>query len=252
LFLAVALSILLLALALSADGLVVGFSFGLRGVKVPALCMVLTCGISAVVFLAAALLGVGISGVIGGPPAKAAGAMILAARGVWMMWAAMRDGRGTAQKARRAGRERPSAVERERPNAVLPAGTVVAARSAPAVSLPWHVVADPERADLDRSGVISVYEALFLGLALALDAGGAGVGASMAGPMPWWSCLVIAVANGGFLWAGVRLGRAALGGLAWAMAERKDGVARAAWLSQGATLGPGLALVGVAVLNVIM
>jgi putative sporulation protein YtaF len=244
LLLAVALSILLLALALSADGLVVGFSFGLRGVKVPALCTVVTCGISAVVFLAAALLGVGISGAIGGPLAKAAGATILAARGVWMMRAAMRDGRTTAQKARRAGRERP--------NAVLSAGTVVAARSAPAVSLPWHVVADPERADLDRSGVISVYEALFLGLALALDAGGAGVGASMAGPLPWWSCLVIAVANGCFLWAGVRLGRAALGGLAWAMAERKDGVARAAWLSQGATLGPGLALVGVAVLNVIM
>ena len=42
-----------------------------------------------------------------------------------------------------------------------------------------HILKKPTRADFDRSGIITGLEALFLGVALSLDAFGAGIGAAM-------------------------------------------------------------------------
>ena len=44
-----------------------------------------------------------------------------------------------------------------------------------------QILKEPRRADLDRSGMISSKEALWLGLALSLDSCGAGIGMALMG-----------------------------------------------------------------------
>lgn len=68
------------------------------------------------------------------------------------------------------------------------------------------VITKPEEADMDRSGVISPNEALFLGIALALDAFGAGIGASMLGYSPFLTTVLIAFMSGLFVYSGIQVG----------------------------------------------
>lgn len=69
------------------------------------------------------------------------------------------------------------------------------------------VLSTPDKADLDRSGIISPSEAVLLGFALALDAFGAGIGASMLGYAPILTALLIACMSGAFLYLGLTAGR---------------------------------------------
>ena len=55
-----------------------------------------------------------------------------------------------------------------------------------------QILKEPARADFDCSGIISAREA-FLGLALALDAMGAGVGVAMAGLNIFYTVLAVGV-----------------------------------------------------------
>ena len=64
----------------------------------------------------------------------------------------------------------------------------------------------PDKADLDQSGSISAGEAFLLGLALALDAFGAGIGASMLGYSPALTAVLTACMSGFFLFFGMKLG----------------------------------------------
>ncbi|HHW15048.1 MAG TPA: hypothetical protein GXX28_08970 [Firmicutes bacterium] len=94
-----------------------------------------------------------------------------------------------------------------------------------------EVARQPGRADLDRSGSISLPEALLLGLALALDSGGVGLGAGMAGFPPVGVALTVAPINVALLWLGTWLGR------------RTSGEGRRGWLAWG----PGVILLALAV-----
>jgi len=68
------------------------------------------------------------------------------------------------------------------------------------------VLSSPQNADKDRSGTISLGEAFVLGSALALDAFGAGLGASMLGYSPLITSISIAVMSGVFVFTGMRIG----------------------------------------------
>src|SRR5699024_2442777 len=68
------------------------------------------------------------------------------------------------------------------------------------------VLNTPDKADLDQSGTISANEALLLGTALALDAFGAGIGASMLGYSPALTSLLIACMSGLFVFCGIKIG----------------------------------------------
>lgn len=68
------------------------------------------------------------------------------------------------------------------------------------------VLTRPVKADLDRSGNISINEALLLGIALALDAFGAGLGASMLGYSPLLTTCLIALMSGLFVYSGIQVG----------------------------------------------
>src|SRR5690625_6172975 len=68
------------------------------------------------------------------------------------------------------------------------------------------VLSSPQSADKYKSGTISLGEAFVLGSALALDAFGAGLGASMLGYSPLVTSISIAVMSGIFVFTGMRIG----------------------------------------------
>ena len=69
-----------------------------------------------------------------------------------------------------------------------------------------QILRKPSIADIDRSGNISASEAVLLGVALSLDAFGAGIGAALIGFAPMLTSVVIALASGTFLATGLRIG----------------------------------------------
>ncbi|WP_081833596.1 manganese efflux pump [Geomicrobium sp. JCM 19055] len=56
-----------------------------------------------------------------------------------------------------------------------------------------QILKKPTAADVDNSGTISVKEAVLLGVALSLDAFGAGFGASMLGYSVVWFALIVSI-----------------------------------------------------------
>ncbi len=69
-----------------------------------------------------------------------------------------------------------------------------------------QIIKTPSAADMDRSGNISASEAAFLGIALSLDAFGAGIGAALIGFSPLVTSSVIALVSGTLLTMGLRVG----------------------------------------------
>lgn len=69
-----------------------------------------------------------------------------------------------------------------------------------------QILRTPSSADVDKSGSISGYEAMWLGIALSLDAFGAGLGAALLGFSPLPTSLVIALFSGSFLVMGMNAG----------------------------------------------
>ena len=64
----------------------------------------------------------------------------------------------------------------------------------------------PHEADKDKSGIISAGEGVVLGIALAMDAFGAGFGAAILGYPVLITAISVAVMSGAFLFAGTKLG----------------------------------------------
>lgn len=181
-------SLSLLALALSLDSLMVGLLYGLRSIRLSWAAMAivsLSTGLLLAVSMAAGrLLAEAI------PPAAAGrlGAALLAGVGVWITYQTLRSPgaahRPAAEPMRRVWRMKLGSV-----------GVVI------------EILQEPGAADLDGSGHINPMEALFLGVALALDSAAAGLGAAMAGFPPVALPVAASLACLSLLYAGSRWGR---------------------------------------------
>jgi putative sporulation protein YtaF len=176
-----AISLALLALALSLDSLTVGLLYGARGIKLSWSAMTVVSLSTGLLLLAA--MGGGQVAAAWLPPALAQrlGALVLTGVGLWI----------TYQTWRSHGR----------PRAVTPEPQPEESRKVwrlklGSVGIVIEILREPGSADLDHSGHISLSEALFLGIALALDSVAAGLGAAMAGFSPLALPLV---ASGGSL-----------------------------------------------------
>ncbi len=77
-----------------------------------------------------------------------------------------------------------------------------------------NILKKPMSADFDRSGTITGIEALMLGMALSLDAFGAGIGAAMLGFSPLALAVAAAVMSSTFVFAGMKAG-IFLAGYSW-------------------------------------
>ncbi len=181
-----------LALALSVDSLTVGLVYGARGIRLPARGLLVVCLVSAAVLGAAMFVGQAAALTLGGIWAQRLGAGLLMAVGAWVTWQAWRS----------AGVARPDLHPPAEPASdPVP----VLTWRVPALRLVITILREPVAADMDRSGSINTGEAVLLGLALATDSVGAGLGAGMAGFSPLRLPLLVGLAGWGSLYAGCQL-----------------------------------------------
>lgn len=179
------IALLLLAFAVSIDGFSVGFTYGLRKLKLPYRSLVIIATCSAVFFLAAMGVGSMIESVISPKVAEKLGGIILMAIGLWIVL----QNRRTKKKAVNGNKEQ-TIVHFE----IKSLGIVI------------QVLEKPTVADFDKSGTITGIEALILGIALSLDAIGAGISAALLGYSPFFMSLTVATMSSIFVLSGMKSG----------------------------------------------
>lgn len=186
------LSLLLLALALSLDGFGVGVTYGLRKMRIPLLSILIISLCSGVVIGLSMQVGVLLAQVVSPKAASVVGAVILVFMGCWSLFQML------TQK------------EKEDPQPVLakirPEKPAVFSLELRHLGIVIQILRTPSSADMDKSGSISSMEAMVLGIALSLDAFGAGLGAALLGFQPLWTSIAIALFSGTFLVMGMKTG----------------------------------------------
>lgn len=176
------------------DSLTVGLVYGARGIRLPARGLLVVSLTSAAVLGGAMLAGQAAAASLGAAWAQRVGAATLMAVGAWVSWQAWHSTGGAPAAAGGMAAAPP-------PDAPTP----VLIWRVPYLRLVITILREPAAADVDRSGSINAGEALLLGLALAADSLGAGLGAGMAGFSPVWLPLLGGLGGWASLYAGSRL-----------------------------------------------
>lgn len=214
-------SLLLLAFALSLDGFGVGITYGLRKMKIPLLSILIISLCSGIVIGVSMQVGVLLAKVVSPDAASIIGAVILVLMGCWSLIQMLtQKERSPQDEEREAALERSAEVASSGPEAEAGALTELPADDGEAgpqksavfslelrhLGVVIQILRTPSSADMDDSGSISSMEAMILGIALSLDAFGAGLGAALLGFSPVWTSLMIALFSGTFLLLGMKTG----------------------------------------------
>ncbi|OAB43270.1 sporulation membrane protein YtaF [Paenibacillus glacialis] len=189
----------LLAFAVSLDSFGVGITYGLRQVKIPLLSILIISVLSGVVIGISMQVGVLLAYFVSPKIASVVGAIILIVMGLWSLVQML------VQKEKDQVVE-PLKVEKIEKLPNPPAERQVFSLEIRKLGLVIQILRTPSSADVDKSGSISGYEAMWLGIALSLDAFGAGLGAALLGFSPLPTSLVIALFSGSFLVMGMNAG----------------------------------------------
>lgn len=180
---------LLLALAVSVDGFSAGFSCGLRKLVIPIPSLLAISGLSATAVALSMLAGSGAAQLLSFRYLSLAGSAVLILFGISIVGQYLRS--SPARASRKKQRLEKASLKK---------------RSVGLIAL----LQRPEKADLDRSGTLSVKEALLLGSALAADALAAGFGAALIGLPLIPTIAAVGLTKLALLPLGVALGRTAL------------------------------------------
>ncbi|ANE49096.1 membrane protein [Paenibacillus swuensis] len=191
------LSLALLALAVSMDGFGVGVMYGLRKIRIPLLSIIIISVCSGLIIFISMQVGVLVLQWITPMTAEVVGASILLGLGVWSLIQMSMQKTDDIQPA--AGPPTPAGDVDAEKQTVL---HVELKR----LGIIIQILRKPSVADIDRSGNISASEATLLGIALSLDALGAGIGAALVGFHPIITSGLIALASGTFIYCGLRVG----------------------------------------------
>jgi putative sporulation protein YtaF len=178
-------SLLLLAFAVSLDSFSVGFTYGLRNVKIPLKSIITIAICSAGVLIVAMTIGEVLGEVLPEEIVGKLGGFILILLGAWILY----------QFFRPEQTELPKDDEKTLINLEIQSLGIVV-----------NILKKPMSADFDRSGTITGIEAIMLGMALSLDAFGAGIGAAMLGFSPFALAVAAAIMSSTFVFAGMRAG----------------------------------------------
>ncbi|TCS83562.1 sporulation membrane protein YtaF [Tepidibacillus fermentans] len=181
-------SLLILSLAVSLDSFSVGVTYGLRKVIIPIYSIMIISIASATMILLSMQLGIWIQYFLSPHVAKFTGATILIFIGLWAIIQVFR------QKNEDDDHEISYDIQKILTIELKKLGLMI------------QILKTPMKADIDRSGSISSIEAIFLGLALSLDAFGAGLGASLIGFKPLITAITIAGMSGLFILIGIKIG----------------------------------------------
>ncbi|WP_217559956.1 MntP/YtaF family protein [Paenibacillus sp. GbtcB18] len=230
-------SLLILALAVSLDGFGVGMMYGLRKIRIPLPSLAIISLCSGIIIYISMSFGVWLSRYLSPHYAGMLGAVILMGIGIWALVQFLaqkqgNDGDGDEKErtqaengkaAVTAGTSRLEAVFQSNPVAARrPEANGTETEREPRMlsieikrlGLVIQILRTPSAADVDRSGNISSSEATLLGIALSLDAFGAGIGAALIGYTPLLTSAVIAVTSGLFIYFGLKIGYQ-YSGLGW-------------------------------------
>ncbi|MGQ8871497.1 MntP/YtaF family protein [Paenibacillus sp. TSA_86.1] len=220
------ISLLALAFAVSLDGFGVGITYGLRRTKIPLLSIAIISLCSGLVIALSMQVGVLLSHVVSPGVASIVGAVILIVIGAWsLLQLILRRGKehedtesgvsqekvvqgsGTTDSGLTSGAKNQLMVLEVQPSPTD--GSVermVFTLELRKLGVVIQILRSPSKADMDNSGSISAQEAMWLGIALSLDAFGAGLGAALLGFPTLWTALVIALFSGAFLSVGLKVG----------------------------------------------
>lgn len=201
-------SLVVLAFAVSLDGFGVGVTYGLRKIRIPFLSVFIIACCSGFIIWLSMQAGGWLSHYISESAAKLVGAAILIAIGCWALIQLTRS---------RSGEDEDDLIAANSKQAELSDVSGIGATSVDeaaqllklelkSLGLVIQILRAPQSADVDRSGIISASEAVMLGVALSLDALGAGLGAALLGLPALLTSIVIAAASAIFLVSGTRLG----------------------------------------------
>ena len=155
------LPVFILALAISLDGFAAGITYGLKGIRINLLSIIIISIASGVMVLFSMVCGTWLTLLFSGVWATRIGGLLLVLIGCWLLYQSTREV-DSAEEVRDWPRE-------------------IFTFEINSLGLIINILQEPVRADLDYSGTISKKEAVILGTALAVDAFGAGLGAAMAG-----------------------------------------------------------------------
>lgn len=180
------ISLLLLAFALSLDSFNVGFTYGLRKMKIPFKSIVIVAFCTGVVLLAAMAIGNILEEFFTPQLAESIGGVILVVLGAWVLFQFFRPEKVTDQE--------PSTEKTIINLEIKSLGIVI------------NILKKPLSADFDQSGTITGIEAFMLGIALSLDAFGAGIGAAMLGYSPVLLAMSAAAMSFLFVSIGMKIG----------------------------------------------
>lgn len=178
------MGLILLVIAVSLDGFGVGVTYGMRKIRVPLFALIIIMICSGIIVLVSMTVGTYLTLFISPVIAGSLGGAVLIAIGFFCLINLIR-----------------SKINEQLfisdQNEIVEASKMGKYRS---------VLTKPQHADLDHSGSISAAEALLLGLALAFDAFGAGIGAAMLGYSPIVTAILIALMSGLFVYSGIHAG----------------------------------------------
>ena len=147
--------LILLATAISIDGFSVGITYGLRRIKIGLLQLFIISGISTIGIYLTGYLGIGISRYLNKYIAQCLGSFIIICIGIWVIFSTYLNCKKKDD--------------------------LIFSLKIKSLEIIIKILEKPEVADFDNSGIINNYEALILGLALALDAMAAGLGTGLTG-----------------------------------------------------------------------
>ncbi|MFF0829605.1 sporulation membrane protein YtaF [Brevibacillus sp. NPDC003359] len=199
------LALLLVSLAISMDSVSVGLTYGLRNMRMPFLSLVVVSGCSFAVVYGVMLVGSSLTEWLTPEIGKYIGAAVLILMGLFTLWRLIATRSGTeVQESSAASSEAVVAAEKQEEQE-----PIVLLSQFRIFGVMIQILKDPSKADADRSGHIMGWEAVMLGLALSLDAFGAGISLTFLGYSPLIVALCIAVMGALLLVVGIALGRRA-------------------------------------------
>jgi len=199
-----------LAIAVSLDSFGVGITYGLRKITIPFLSILIIACCSGGVIAISMQAGAWLSTFLPPIAASRIGAVILIAIGCWALYQYyrnLREQREGKSELPADGQDDRQQQHREQQEKLDIISSTLFTIELKRLGVVIQILRKPQTADFDASGYISSSEALMLGIALSLDALGAGLGAAMLGLPAVYTPLIIACFSAIFLVAGTMLGR---------------------------------------------
>lgn len=181
----VSFSMLLLAFAVSLDSFGTGLTYGMKEIKIPLKSVIIISICSAITFFAAMGFGHFLERFLSPHAGQVTGGLILLSLGSYFLY---------------------QVAKPEKKVSAIPEEKIIVKLEIKSLGIMIQILSKPTIADLDKSGSINGWEAVLLGIALSLDAFGAGIGAAMVNMPPFLTAFTVAAMSSIFVIGGMKLG----------------------------------------------